>query len=133
MKNKLIFLGVALVLLAVIFSSLNSFEKKYIPVNFEVGGAPGFDLNSSALTFGRLPVGASSTRQVSVANDFKQRVYVSISSSRDISKFIHVSKNDFFLESGEKQVLDFTIITNNETKVGKYDGYVTLKISRWHL
>jgi len=127
-----ILLGILLILAWIlIFINFNVLEEKEYAVKFEVGGTPGFDLNSSALTFGRLPAGSSSTRSVLIQNDYDTRVFVSLFSSKSVSKMLVISENDFFLEPQESKAISFFVYASPNASLGEYNGQVKIRISRY--
>jgi len=131
-SNKIILIGlVGIILLSILFVNYNILEKKEYAVKFEIGGSPGFDLNSTALTFGRIPFGSSSTRSILIKNDFDRTVFVSLSSSKEISSLLSISENDFFLKSGENKTLSFFVYSYPNITAGKYEGDVKLVVSRY--
>jgi hypothetical protein len=131
-NNLLAFSGILFIilLLFIIFNSWNILEKKEIPANFIIGERLGFDLNSSALTFGMLPPGASSSRAIEITNDFNREVFVSIYSSRSIIKFTRISENDFYLAPGETRSVSFTVYTEKNSTFGQYNGFIKIIIKK---
>ena len=108
----------------------NLVEKKEYIAKFEVGELPGFDLNSTALTFGRIPPKSSSTRSILLKNDFDKRVFVSLSST-GLSNYLSISENDFFLGPGENKTVSFFINVPASTGYGTYVGRVEIVMHRW--
>jgi len=87
----------------------------------------GFDLNKSALTFGKIILGGSATRNIIFENKYNFAVYAKISASGDITKLL--SFNDVeTIRMGEIKKISFSVSTNNETMPGFYEGKVKLDI-----
>lgn len=120
-----------LVLAVFSFAKYNLLEKKEYVVKFEVGARSGFDLNTSALTFGRLSPGSSSTRSLNISNYYDFPVFVSFSSSKNLRDVIIVSNNDFILGAGERRSVEFLIHTTPDTSFGERLGTVGLEVKRF--
>jgi hypothetical protein len=71
-------LSVIVLSLFVIFFlvQISSRDIRVYSLSFEISNTSGFDLNSSALTFGKIIPGSSATRYVSIENDNSYRIYV---------------------------------------------------------
>lgn len=131
-NNKVILIGlIGIIAIGILFANYSVLEKREYVVKFEIGGRAGFDLNSSALTFGRVPVGSSATRSIFIENGFNREVFVSLSSSREISDVFSISENDFWLEPGENKTLSFFVHAYPEASTGAYNGKVSLVVSRF--
>ena len=139
-KNNKILLAISLclfVFVAIIFSIVilqNSpywfgLEKKTFYASVYVNeSSGGFDLNATALTFGKIRFGGdSASRSIVLNNNHNFPIIAEISSSGSISQLINHEK-EVYSESGENLKIGFTVITKNDTPVGFYDGYVTIKI-----
>ena len=83
-------LTVATSLIVVFYSlfSLNAYLVKEIPIKFEVGEIIGIDVNSTALSFGRIPQGSTSTRTITVSNIRPQEVKVVLKAEGETRDFI---------------------------------------------
>ncbi len=89
----------------------------------------GFDLNSSALAYGSVVRGSSSTKQISIQNDFPVPVRVIATFYGSISPFLEDSV-DIELFPGETISMPFTLITRYDSPLGKYDGFVRILFYR---
>ncbi|MEK6927538.1 MAG: hypothetical protein AABX11_03835 [Nanoarchaeota archaeon] len=131
-KKIIFFVGLGLLFVLVlffIFINFNTLQKQEYDTTFEIGETSGFDLNTSALTFGRISFNSSSTRSILVRNDFAIPVFVSLYISGNISKLISISENDFRLVPGENKSIEFKAYSNAD--LGKYTGKVTLVVKRY--
>ena len=133
-KRDKIWLPLAILILIILISIVNlSFnsgvlEKKIIPAKVIVGNIYGFDLNSSALTFGMLVPGGSSSRSLNLENKYNKEIKVNIYSEGDIKKFILVSENNFILKENEAKSISFTVSAPLDAHFGTYEGKVYIVI-----
>lgn len=123
-------LSAVIIILGVVVSLfyLNSRPSEVYSLTFEVSNVSGFDLNNSALTFGKIVPGSVVSRYVSIENDDNYEIYVEISSSKNLLPFLRVSENEFFLLPGEKKVLEFSISVPKNSSMVSYRGNVFIKI-----
>lgn len=125
-----ILIGLALVLLVI---SLNLYfnrplENRYIDVRFIVGENPGFDLNSSALSFGRVPIGGTATRSVAISNPYDFSVRLKISASREVSSYLAVPEGEVFISPRGEMSIPITLIIPSDMEFGSYSGTLRLEI-----
>ena len=100
-----------IIILAVFFiSKLIILDKVEIYTEAILGKTPGFDLNGTALTFGRVVPENAGSRSIDIKNEFDKRILVSIVSEGDISNFLIVSENDFILMPGENKTVGFSVL-----------------------
>jgi len=89
----------------------------------------GFDLNASALTFGEIKIGGSSTRNVIFQNKYEFPVLVVISAEGSIKPFL--SFDDAVLVNvNETKKIGFSVVSSIDTEPGTYSGKVKFKIRR---
>ena len=137
-NNKLI-LGVSIVLFAVVLLVFILTLSTYYPYWFGVEKRTfyasvnvtkdrgGFDLNISALTFGKIASGGSASRDISFWNGYGFPVILEISSSGSIKNILSYD-NDILASANETKRIGFSVSASNETKIGFYEGYVTIKV-----
>ena len=139
MKNKIkyrdsiiiiLFSLLIFVLLANLISQFMVTDEKEIYTSIIVSDHVGFDLNSTALTFGMAQPGKSASRILSIENNFDFSNKVNIKIRGNISNFLTVSENDFVLNSGEKKELNFVTVPSKDALFGKYEGFVTITLKR---
>lgn len=87
----------------------------------------GFDLNKSALTFGNLVIGGSSTREIVFENNYPFPVLAKISASGEIADFL-IFENEARVPEGGSRNISFTFYSPPGSSVGFYSGSVNLKI-----
>ncbi|MCX8158970.1 MAG: hypothetical protein N3D20_01615 [Candidatus Pacearchaeota archaeon] len=102
-------------------------KELYANVNVSKGNRGGFDLNKSALTFGKISLGGSATRSINFENNYNFAVYVKISANGDIANLLFFNEIEF-VKAKENKRIGFSVITNNETKVGFYEGKVKIDV-----
>jgi len=131
--NYVLLVFLILIIMFLIFNLYNSFrilEKKEILASFFISEHIGFDLNNSALTFGLVQLGHSSSREVFVENNYDIPVLVTIKSNGDISDFLIVSDNDFILKPNEKKQISFSVFPSKDTEVKEYKGVVEIILKK---
>ncbi len=89
----------------------------------------GFDLNSSALTYGSIVRGSSSTKRISIQNDFLFPVRVRATFYGPISHFLEDSP-DIEIFPGETSSMPFTLVTKYDSPLGKYEGFARILFYR---
>ena len=117
----------------VIFNSLNKplqvFE--YV-VKYEVANKGiGFDVNGTALAFGRTsPGGPSIVRRFNVTNMYEFPIEVKVLFSENVADVINANYSYIVME-GETASLPFELIVPADYPVGKYIGKVRLELYRF--
>ena len=103
-------------------------EEKILPasVNITMNNI-GFDLNSSALTFGKIIPYGDSTRNVIFQNNYEFPIIVEIESEGEIKKLISFEK-EFNFEINETKKIPFFI--KAESTENFYEGIIKFKIIR---
>lgn len=89
----------------------------------------GFDLNATALTFGKIRAGLEDTasRGIMFDNKYDFPVIAIISSEGEISPLLNYEK-EVYVAGGESIKIGFSVSAKNDTLVGFYDGYVKIKV-----
>ena len=112
-KNKLIILifaaSLIMFLLVLYLNFLMVLEKEEIAATLSIGDRTGFDLNTSALTFGMITSGFSSQRSLIINNDYDFPIQVEFSVKGNIKKFLVFAKV-VPLEAGEEKTVGITAI-----------------------
>ena len=89
----------------------------------EEGGKIGVNPMTERLDYGDLPKGNASTRFVTIENNGKMNIYVAVVKYGGIAELIKISRNNFVLDPGEKEKLEFLlempISANKEEYTGK--------------
>ena len=130
MENKIIITIVFSVIITSFFvMGMMPLDKKIIPASFLLGERTGFDLTPGELTFGKIEINQSASRNIQIANNFNKPIKISIESSGEISKNLIVSENNFRLNPQESKNISFSIFTKGLTEFREYSGEVII-ISR---
>ncbi len=128
-KNKLIILmfAVSLImfLLILYLNSLMILEKEEIITTLIIGNKTGFDLNTTALTFGMITLGSSSQRNLIIKNDYDIPIKVEFSVRGGIKKFLIFDKV-IHLEVAEEKTIGITAISPVDIEYGNYSGKITI-------
>lgn len=132
-KNSfIVFLLVLSLFIFLIVFYINSkivLEKKEIPAKLTVGNKSGFDTNATALTFGIVRPGSTSSRKIDISNDYTFPVRFEFSATGNIKDFL-VFEKTVFLEPGEKKTISISTIDPEGQEEGKYSGEVIVLIKR---
>lgn len=134
-RNSLFALSLILaVVIAVNFyvflSTRNILEVRYIDARVIVsnGSGVGFDLNTSALTFGKIMIGGGSNRIISFDNRYDFPILVYISGKGGMSGFVVPQVHR--IEGGEKSEIVVSAVVPNGARFGAYTGKVEVVIKK---
>ncbi|MDP3881939.1 MAG: hypothetical protein Q8Q31_03635 [Nanoarchaeota archaeon] len=131
-KSLLIFLVCILiagfVLVFTIFYSL-PLERKTVGVKFIVGEPPGFDLNTSEITFGRVPPGGGSYRKITLGNQHNFTVELKAYVSKDISSFVTI-QSPIIITPYNVTTVPVNLVVPQDTAWGHYSGEILFEIRR---
>jgi len=131
-KNKIWYYIIAIILIAILIFLILDFlnniylDKKEIYASFTASDKMGFDLNSTALTFGFLNPGNSASREILLENRFEKELNVKIIVKGDISKFLKVSEENFKLMPQESKKIGFNVYAPKDILLKKYEGKVII-------
>lgn len=132
-KNKLIilmFVAILIMFLLILYlNSLMVLEKEEIITTLIIGNKTGFDLNTTALTFGMITLGSSSQRNLIIKNDYNLPIKVEFSVKGDIKKFL-IFEKVISLEAGEEKTIGITAISPVDMGYGDYSGKMTIITKR---
>ncbi len=122
----LLFITTALI---IIFHSLflvNANLVKELQVKFETGKKIGIDVNNTALTFGIVPPGSTSTRELILTNTINKDLKIILKAEGPTKDFISFQENNFLLKSSEtKKIFVYTTAPlTDENKI--YTGIVKI-------
>ena len=126
-KNKkfLIYLVTILALSLIIF--LNTpLDTQTIPTKFIAGENPGFDLTPGALNFGKIILGSSATRTITITNTHNSPTLTKITSSGKISPYIIVSQNNIILNPNQSKNLTFSVYPEKGIPLEEYPGQIII-------
>ncbi len=88
----------------------------------------GFDLNSTAITFGGVMPGGSSTRTLILENPYKFKIFIYACGEGEISRFINPVKE--IIDAGEIKRIGISVNIPKNASFGKYEGKIVLRIKR---
>ena len=128
-SNLMIFLSIIVILIsiiALIFSFVNYLNKlievkEYEVIFFVESGRAGFDLNSTALTFGIIPPGGGGTRKIDIENSYDFPIKVKFLVSENLADYMELPKG-MFLESGQKETVSININMPRNAEQTNYTG-----------
>jgi hypothetical protein len=133
-------LGISLVILIIatgvtlfynLYDSKNILEEQKIYAHVIVGDKYGFDVNGSALKFGKIvPAVSRAKREIVLTNEYPHNVRFDISVDGVIKRFMAVSENSFVLEPGESRNIEFIVFAPKNTPLGEYDGWMIIQIRK---
>ncbi len=90
----------------------------------------GFDVNGSALTFGNVIKGGSSTRNLVLDNGYDFPIVLNIKASGEIKKFL-VFEEDLKVEKQGSIDIPFTVMLPENSALGYYGGNIIVEIRRY--
>ena len=133
--------AMAVVVLAAIITSMLTYivyynfyllEKQEIrtDANFTNDYKIGFNLDSDAMHFGKMPSGGSSERFIVLKNNRNRSVGIRIYGQGEISKYMLVEENEFFLGPGESRKIRFAVMAPNTITTNGVDGKIIIEIRR---
>ena len=135
-RKKTYFVLVISILFLIISISFSSYlilskpiETRLIQVEFNVGSNIGFDINSTALKFGKVPKGASATRTLNVMNNHDFPIEVNLAADKNISDLISVDKN-YVILPGQYAQIQVTLTIPKEYVNGEHTGVIILEINK---
>ncbi len=102
-------------------------QKWSIYASVNVTDRGGFDLNGTALTFGKIELLGSSTRYVNFTNGYNFPVFVKISANGNIAPLLSY-ENLAYVKEGEIEKIGISAVAKNDTRLGFYEGYVNFKV-----
>ena len=77
-----------------------------------------------------VPVGQGSVRGLFITNDFDKKVKVILKSRGEISDFLIVSENSFYLKPNEEKKIEFSILLPQDLEFKKYKGKIEVIFKR---
>ena len=90
-------------------------------------GVVGFDLNTSALTFGKIIPGGSSTRNIFFENYENKDIEIEILASENIAEFMDF-QSEYFIPAKQNATIPITVTIPLETEDGEYLGKVKIQL-----
>lgn len=99
----------------------------YASMNISNENVMGIDVNSTALSFGRVSRGGSSARNIQIQNGFNFPIIVAIHADGDIRPLLNF-ENVVKIEKGESKKIGFSVSTFSDIKEGFYSGNVSFEL-----
>lgn len=103
-------------------------EYSYQTTAYVTRDVAGFDVNSSALTFGSIVPGGTSTRSIIVDNSYSFPIKVQPEVEGSIQKII--SYQPLIVGPNQSSKLDFTVYAESIDFLGNYTGNIKIKLTR---
>jgi hypothetical protein len=97
----------------------------YASVNV-TSGIGGFDLNGTALIFGKMGLGGSSKKYITIDNSHNFPILVKISAKGSIVPLLRYD-NNIVVGNGEAKNITFSAVSERNTTLGFYEGFVHFK------
>ena len=97
--------------------------------NVNVTDTLGFDVNRTALTFGNIIRGGSSTRNIKIDNYYDFPVVVHVSADGNMKELLNFEE-ELYLEQGETKSVPFSVYVDDNASEGVYSGNITLLLYR---
>ena len=126
-QNKILFsMSVFIILILFIrvykINEIVNIEEIEMSMVYDGSTITGFDVNKTALTFGKIPLGSTSKRSFVVSNDYNFPIKVKIKKEGNIAKFIHFSEDDFILDIEEEKEISILAIPEENMEHKEYHG-----------
>ena len=122
--KKITYIILAVILFIVIVQILVADKYKAVVQVIEEEGRVGINPMADKLDFGDLSRDFGATRYVSIENNGKYKVYIMVWKFGNIAELIKLSRNNFTLNSGEKERLAFEMYMPVSADKDKYSGWV---------
>lgn len=134
-ENKKIVLALFILSAVLLFLSVFSFLNKSAilreyPVSFVVEkGTVGFDLNNSALTFGKIPPGGTGERKIDFYNNQNETIKIKILASRELENFLNF-ESDYEILSKKNVTIPVRVVVPFDAEEGNYSGKIRILLKR---
>jgi len=122
--NKIIWIIVGIIIFVVVVQIVAADKYSAQVQVVEEKGTIGVNPLAEKLDFGDLARELSAVRYVSMENNGKFPIYVMIVKFGGISDLIKISRNNFVLESGQKERLEFEVFVPVSAENKYYTGWV---------
>lgn len=125
-------LGVLALAIIAFLSTLpfNTLEVKRLVVTYSVGEKAGFDLNATALSYGRLLPGSKGTRIVNVDNTFDFPIHVTFRPHKDINSLLSFNRTRQTIAPGGNLTLPITLLVPVDAPFGNHTSFIVVKIRK---
>jgi len=102
-------------------------EKRTIPITLEISppNLLGFDVNTTYLNFGHVPLGGSSIKHIVITNNNRYLIRGDIIIVGNITPYVGLSNQTFYLLPDEFLNLSVSVNPGNGP-LGRYDGYAEI-------
>ena len=104
-------------------------EIRELKVEFIVGENPGFNLDSDKLNFGRLTLGGSAVRGISIKNEQEIPIKLKVFASKNIADFISVESGQILLP-GQNISVPVTLNIPKDMPLGNYSGKIKFEFRK---
>lgn len=114
--------------LTVLFLSDRIVQSETFYANVNISDRIGFDVNGSALTFGNVVSGGSSTRKIIIDNNYSFPIAVYVTAEGDIAPLLNFDKI-VLIKEGESKLIPISVVSSG-FDYGAYTGNVSFKLLR---
>jgi hypothetical protein len=125
----ILFFLIVVALLLIFLSSIRPIDKKTIKVRFIVGSNPGIDVSNKEVTFGKVPQGSVSTRDILLGNEYNFPVKVRSFVNESIAKYINIEPL-FVIGAHDSLHVSVTLSVPSGVPYGNYSGEIIFGIWR---
>ena len=120
---------IAIFILASFYIILKPLEVRKIEVSFTVAENAGFDLNKSALTFGKVMPENIISRRIIIENNRDFPVKINVFADKNIMDYLDF-ENSFFIEGNGKHNLVVVLKVPKNAILGEYKGIMKFIIEK---
>lgn len=128
--NKLILVIIITLLvslLSVFINFLRPEDKEVVQVTFMVGSSPGFDINRTALSFGRVVPGSTTHRNISVQNNKNYPLTGKVIASEEMKEFLSFEPQ-FTIEPNSVRSFSVYLVVPKSSDYANYTGKLRIEL-----
>lgn len=127
--NKIILMSAIIVFIGIAVTSMLYVNYKVVSVeeigfDLEIGNEMGFNIDTDAIHFGRVPLGGSSKKQINLTNNKEFDVLIVVQKDSEINDWISIGENKFVLVPGENKEVSISIKIPLDAEYDKYEGKI---------
>lgn len=128
--TALVFLvSIVMFYISIYLNSLMVLQEKEVYASINITDRGGFDVNTTALTFGKIRPGDSASRSLVIENNYTLPIIVEFSSKGNISRFLKFEKENYLMP-GANKTISFAVVASADESYGFYDGSVKVVFKR---
>lgn len=133
-SKKLIYFLFILSAVLLTFSVYSFFKRPIVLKEYEISfivqeGTVGFNLNTTSLTFGKIPPGGSGERKIDFFNYKDEKIDIEVLASKDIAEFLSF-KNEYEVPAMSNVTIPINVVVPTDAVEGNYSGKIRIQLKR---